>query len=236
VTAGAELSSAERRAVAHHWQLRSNSERRAADVLRLVATDLRELQAPAPIVDAALRSIEQEETHARICRDVATAYDASVTPGELETWPVIDAHPAGDSSWRWRHVVGFCCISETYASAYLSACWRQATAPIARKALHRLLADEVGHGQLGWAFLACPVAPSAQEMSAWLVPLLEAYEEYLHKRARSYPDVDIPAHGAPHPRMLVPQYRASLEELILPGFDRFGVQTAAARIWLRGRR
>lgn len=234
LTAGRELSPADRRAVAQHWQLRSDSERRAADVLRLVATDLRELRAPGPIVDAALRSIEQEDTHAQICGDVASAYDPAVTPAELETWPVADVHSGEDPSWRWRHVVGFCCISETFASAYLSACWHAATAPLARQALHTLLADEVGHGQLGWAFLACPVAPSAHDVGGWLVPLLEAYEGYLRKRARAYPDVDLPAHGAPHARMLVPHYRASVAELILPGFDRFGVQTSAARAWLQG--
>lgn len=201
----------------------------------MVTADLRELRAPAPIVDAALRSIEQEETHAQICRDVACAYDPTVTPGELETWPAVDDHSADDSSWRWRHVVGFCCISETYASAYLSACWQAATEPLARKALHQLLADEVGHGQLGWAFLACPIAPNARQIGDWLVPLLDAYERYLRLRAAAYPDVDLPAHGAPHPRRLVPQYRASVAELILPGFERFGVDISAARTWLSDR-
>jgi hypothetical protein len=62
---------------------------------------------------------------------------------------------------------------------------------------------------------------------------VEAYEGYLRSRAKTYPEVDLPEHGAPSARTLVPQYRSAVAELILPGFERFGVETAAARTWLR---
>jgi len=230
----APLDAGQRRDCATYWALRAQSEQRAGEVLAIVADDLRALGAPAPIVAAAEQSVAQEATHADVCRRVADAYDsaAAAAVGPLAVPP--DEHEVGPRS-RAQHVVGFCCVSETFASAYLAGCRAAASSPLAHAALHILLADEVGHGQLGWAFLASPAAPAARTVETMLVPLLDAYEGYVKKRVAVYPDVDLPAHGCPAPRVLLDQYLAAVGELVLPGFERFGVDTTAARRWLAPR-
>ena len=228
------LDGAERRACATYWALRGQSERRAGEVLAIVADDLRALGVPAPVIEAAEAAVAQEATHADVCGRVAAAYDPAAASAVPPLALPPDEHEAGPSA-QVQHVVGFCCISETFASAYLAGCREAATSPLARAALHLLLADEVGHGQLGWAFLASPAAPAAHTVESILVPLLAAYEGYVRKRVGDYPDVDLPAHGCPAPRILYTQYLASVGELVLPGFARFGVDTAAARAWLASR-
>jgi len=226
-----QLDGDARRACATYWALRAQSERRAGEVLAVVADDLRALGAPPALVESADLSVVQEATHADLCGRVAAAYDPAAASAVPPLVLPPDDHEAGARS-RAQHVVGFCCISETFASAYLAGCREAATSPLARAALHMLLADEVGHGQLGWAFLASPVAPAARTIESMLVPLLDAYEAYVRKRVSVYPDIDLPAHGCPAPRVLYDQYLASVGELVIPGFERFGVDTTSARRWL----
>ena len=230
-----QLDGAQRRACATYWALRGQSERRAGEVLAAVADDLRGLGAPAPLVEAAEAAVAQEATHADLCGRVAATYDPAAASAVPPLALPPDEHEVSPLA-RVQHVVGFCCISETFASAYLAGCREAAASPLARAALHLLLADEVGHGQLGWAFLASAASPPARTVESILVPLLAAYEGYVRKRVGDYPDVDLPAHGCPAPRVLYTQYLASVGELVLPGFDRFGVDTTAARAWLASRR
>jgi hypothetical protein len=230
-TGPATLDARARRTVAEIWAARSASEAQAGGVLARVAADLRALGAPESLAVVADRSVTEEASHAAVCQEVAAAYDPAVT---IEArLPVQDFHPGEDPRvTRWRHVVGFCCISETFASSFLNDCRTRADAPIARQALRALLADEIDHARLGWAFLASRAAPPREEIAAGLVPLLAAYRDHLRERAARLPALDLSAHGCPHPDGLLPLFRLTLDQLVLPGFASAGVDTAAAAAWV----
>jgi len=228
------LSEAQRRLVAISWTMRSQAEGRAAAAMQIVAGDLRALNAPAELVVTAERSVVEERGHAQLCSDVALAYDANVTLVDDAALAGVDEHEETGESWHARHIIGFCCISETFASAHLNACRARATTGIVRAALQRLLSDEVHHAQLGWAFLASPAAPARTLTTGWLVPLLEGYREYVVRRTTAHPAIDLPAHGCASPAEWLSQYLDVVEQLILPGFEHVGVSTDRARDWLTG--
>jgi hypothetical protein len=162
---------------------------------------------------------------------VATFYDSSASP-EVRA-PLPDFHPDEDPvAVRWRHIVGFCCIGETFATAFLNDCRARATMPVVRRAFRYLLADEVDHARLGWAFLASRSSAARAAVADALVPLLVRYRDHLHDRAARLPDLDEPAHGCPHASGLLPLFRRSLRELILPGFAQLGVATDRADSWV----
>jgi hypothetical protein len=227
----AELDPSSRRLVAEIWAARAASEAQAGHVLTRVAADLRALGAPPSLAALADRSVDQEAAHAALCAEVASAYDPAVP---IESRPRLpDLHPGEDPrTIRWRHVVGFCCISETFATSFLNDCRARTSAPLPRRALRALLADEIDHARLGWAFLACPAAPPRQEISGGLVSLLAAYRDHLRGRAARLPARDLAAHGCPHPDGMLPLFRLALRELVLPGFARAGVPVEAASSWV----
>lgn len=230
------LSTIERHLVARSWMLRSHAEGRAAGAMEIVASDLDALDAPPALIEVAERAVGEERRHARICAEVALAYDDSVPASKIDPAPIGDEHGHARVPWRARHVVGLCCISETFASAHLNTCRTRATSSRVRDAFHRLLEDEVGHAQLGWAFLACSVAPPPSLTATWVAPLLEVYRQHFVGRAAHHPNIDLPGHGCSRPGELLAQYLDAVDQLILPGFEHVGVSTEKARDWLAAAR
>lgn len=100
-----------------------------------------------------------------------------------------------------------------------------------RATLHKVLRDEVDHARLGWAHLA---AVARTGTAGWLSPhipamLRAALGGQLAPVDAAAPDPDLSDYGLlPHAEVLN-VVRAVAADVLFPGLERFGVDTAEAR-------
>jgi hypothetical protein len=131
-------------------------------------------------------------------------------------------------------IVGQCVLNETTASAFLEACLQCAEGALARWALRELLSDEIDHGRIGWAFLASLTAAERAELNWWLLPMAFVNLRQWRLETPNDPAYQpvLALHGAPPPSMIHAAVLDALAELIVPGLDRLGMDTAPLRRWL----
>lgn len=221
------------------WRFRWQVELEAEDRFARLAGRLAELGAAAPLVELARRASRDEQRHAALCAEMASEYGAPVpAAGAL---PAAEIAPAG-LALRGRvlyEVVAACCVAETGSMAVLTTLLASAREPRLRRVLRELAADEVGHARLGWAHLAGEHREGATAfLGPWLPAMLQgSIAEDLFRPAS--PDREDPAlldlGVLPHGQQRE-VFTGTLEEVVLPGLERCGVDTAPARAWLAERR
>ncbi len=232
----AALSDAERATAIAVWSGRAASERRASGAFAYLAGALARAGAPAELVAHARRAIADEQRHAEICVRVANAFAGR----ELPAAPLlpVTAPAYADATPELRlvlHVIGMCCAGETTGSAFLELCRGGARGELVKRALHELLADEIDHARIGWAFLASPAVSDATraELAAWLPRLIAANLAAWRDRPRRAISDALVAQGCPRWDDVDATVVSAIADLLLPGFDHAGIDTAAARAWLR---
>jgi hypothetical protein len=106
---------------------------------------------------------------------------------------------------------------------------RAATAEVPREALRALLADEVQHARMGWAYLGAPALGGRRkdDIAAWLPQLFDAMRAYW----RAVGDRTTPAaargHGCLPLERLEELVTGALDELAVPGFAHVGITVSA---------
>ncbi len=127
-------------------------------------------------------------------------------------------------------VVTLCCIAETLNSVYLADTVRTAREPGLRTRTRAILKDEVNHAKLGWFFLARTGA-NLSWLSEDMPRILRAtlHEELLESQTAHVADT---AHGLYAGEELLAMFRASVEEVVLPGLEDAGLRVLPARQWL----
>jgi hypothetical protein len=228
------LDVATRQALSLHWEARATSELRVASIFAVLARELFETGADAPVMTICARAVSDEVRHAEICRLLAERYgDRDVS------WPSPGPVPMplhGTAPERLRptlRAVAMGCINETIASAWLDACLKDATSPLARAAIRELIADDVHHARLGWAHLGSSrvTAQTRTEIAAWLPRLLHTAALPWIAIAGDLPD-GVPAHGVPKAATTRATVEAAVRSVILPGFEALGVSIGPARTWV----
>lgn len=231
----AALTSEERATAAAIWAGRSEAELRAAGSFAYLAGTLADACAPAELVELARRAIHDERRHAQICWQVACAFAGRDLPLPrklpLRVPQHADARPELE---RVLHVIGMCCLNETTGNAFLELCRDGARGSLAIAALHELACDEIDHARLGWAFLASPAVSleTRGELAAWLPKLLAENLSAWRERPRRAVSAALVAQGCPSWDAVDAAVLAAISDLLLPGFELIGVDTAAARAWL----
>jgi hypothetical protein len=227
-----------RRLAASAWRFRWSVELEAEARFLRIAGRLEGIGAAAELVDRARRASSDEARHATLCAGLAFTYGEPVpVAGRVE--PPEIAPP----DWPLRErvlyeLVAACCISETESLAVLTTLLESAHAPALRSVLHQLASDEVGHARLGWAHLAGEHSAGA---TAFLGPLLPAMLEGSVDADLFRPvDADREAqplllHGVLPHRLKGELFARTLEQVVFPGLETFGVDTEQARAWLAGR-
>ena len=232
----ARLDPAVRDGVAATSARRAALELEGAAAFTAVTQALLELRADARIVDLSARAIAEEIRHSDIYREVARAYGGAevgplrAAPIEVPSYP--EASPRGE---RVLRVIGMCSINETMACSFLELCLAGAVAPLVREGIREILEDEIRHARIGWAYLGSPdVGPEERRLvSTWLLPLLRAQWTRWRAQIATLPDLDIPEHGCPSAAAIDRAARASVRDLVLPGFETAGVDVSDARRWLQ---
>ena len=217
---------------AFRWKVELEAEARFA----WLAGRLDSMAEGSTLATLARRAALDERRHAERCAELAAAHGTAVS-GVVE--PPTAVAPAGlePEEATCYELVAACCVAETGSVAVLTSLLATASAPRLRAVLHELARDEVDHARLGWAALA---RAHRRGSTGFLGPLLPAMlrgsvddDFFLTvEPAREDPrllDAGVLPHTARRDLFV-----ETLTEVIFPGLERSGVDTAAGRAWLAG--
>ncbi len=224
--------------VAQIWREREKTEREAASLFASLGQGMRECGLPEDLVAMAEEASEDEIDHASRCREIIAECEFK--------GPLLDAKSRGlmgpsDLSHGQRVLytsAAMGCVTETLSTALLLEMKKRMDAPIIEKTVRAILGDEVNHSRLGWTHLAYYTqSAEADFLGVYLPKMFEALliaesEEASEKR---------PEHCEVYglgvlPRLTVERvFKQTLEEVILPGFEEFGVPTRLSHDWCRNR-
>jgi hypothetical protein len=220
-----------RKAACGVWTYRLESELDAADRFRALAAALRALEASPSLVEMAHEAAADELRHASLCRELIVHFGGAF-PAEKPRVPAGRIAPAGLEG-RERvlyEIVALSCITETLSTALLGELVARAGDPVCKQAMHSVLRDEVNHSRLGWAFLAEERARGARDCIGRHVPeMLAAALGPNFFTLADAPDAQQKELARPERQRVV---RETLESVVFPGLDRFGIETSPAKRWL----
>jgi len=220
------------------WTFRCRVELEAEARFERLAGRMERLGDPAELVALARRASADERRHAVLCAGQAALLGETAALAPVSDLPEI----AAALPLRERvlyEVVAACCISETESMGVLTTLLDAARAPGLRRTLRELASDEVRHARLGWAYLARAHAAGGVAFLGPLVPAMLG--------GSVAPDLFAPAGGdreddalldlgvLPH-HLQREVFERTLDDVILPGLERLGVDITPARRWLAGRR
>jgi hypothetical protein len=224
------------------WRHRERAERVAAARFRRLAAELARAGARDVVVTLARKAAEDETRHAEICVALAARFGVACAPHDDGVHD--DDHaacPVGPSGLTPRErllyeVIAMCCVTETISAAALGRMLERAEDPVVRRAVHDILRDEVGHARLGWAHLAAESARGARSVVTEYLPAM--LEETAGAELMSAPPDGSPTRPSLAGRGALGQQERraifvdTLQSVVLPGLERFGVDTSGATSWL----
>ncbi len=228
-----------RRIAASAWSFRWGVELEAGARFTRLARRLALIGAAPEMVRLALRAAREEDRHAALCAERARRYGERASPPAGTTAREIAPRGLLLRGRVLYEMVAACCITETESMGVLTTLLGASRDGGMRRTLRELAQDEVGHSRLGWAHLA---SEHAQGSTAFLAPLIPAMLQ-----GNAPPDLfqpvcgerDDPAlldHGVLPHAMKREVFTRTLEDVVFPGLEAFGIDSAPARAWLEGRR
>jgi hypothetical protein len=219
-----------RRVVARVWRSRETTEREAAQLFADLAHDLQGLGADPSLVSRARKAERDEMRHAVRCSEIVASFESEPSvpdpPDRLRLGPI----QLGPAKRALFASVALCCVTETLSTALLLEMRNRAADALVRRTVHEILRDEVEHARVGWAHLAIE---ARRRNSSWLAPYVPGMLAAAVRGdlASSSDDLgqDLSAYGIlPRPdvrRVL----RDVAADVLLPGLERFDVDTTPAR-------
>jgi hypothetical protein len=204
-----------------------------------IAARMARVGAPEPLVALARQASADERRHGVLCARLAKRYGADVPrrPPSPEP-PEIAPRRLGAREALLYEVVAACCVAETESVSVLTTLLAVPARAAVRSVLRTLARDEIAHARLGWAWLAHERGTAGIALLAPLVPaMLEGNGADLFvPTAGAAAGAALLAHGvlprAVHRELFV----RTLEQVVFPGLESFGVDARPARAWLTARR
>ncbi|WP_163989134.1 ferritin-like domain-containing protein [Pyxidicoccus caerfyrddinensis] len=227
-----------RRLVAEAWTFRRQVELDAELRFARLAERLAGLGAPEPLVSLARRAAEDERRHAGMCERLAREYGQAEMPPVPQAVEEVAPPALPLREQVLYEVVAACCITETESTAVLTTLLVPDGPPRVRAVLRDILRDEVAHSRLGWAWLSHEHERGPVGFLAGHVPAMLEGTASPRLFAPGSPEEESLAllkHGVlPHARKRETFVKA-LQDVVFPGLERFGVDTAPARAWVERR-
>jgi hypothetical protein len=222
------LDAAKRAIVGASWKERARQEHLAIGAFALVAQELAAEGCDAIVLSLVTKAACDEVRHADICTKMAIALlGEENVPVRYRGLPNVPKHGGESASTRvLLHVVEMCCLSETITGVYFTEMHRRATNPVARAVIASLLADELDHGRVGWAYLAARHRDRKLDglESALPAMLVRTVDRALAPRAGAEDDVAMEAFGFLGNAAAREAVERAANEVIKPGFAQFGVR------------
>ena len=219
------------------WAERAQAELGAAQRFRSIGKRLKEYEVPSRISNIANKAAQDEERHAFLCAKIAVKWGHETGFEKPKDVPKTITHP-------WNHlpsqdvflldVILMCCITESFNASLLNSMYTQSKQSEESRIIHQILKDEVQHAQLGWAFLQLEAQRrDCSFVSNHLVDMLTiAIRNELFSSSHLLNDPSSYVHGVmPHQDRL-PQFQATLKEVICPGFSHFGIDVTPVQHWI----
>lgn len=232
---GETLSREARRAVAEAWSFRAGVEAEATVQFERLAAGLVAVSAPERLVDAAQSASVEERRHGELCRELALAYGAEAVVARPGAPWLAPTNLVGLEALAYA-VVAHCCVAETESVSTLSELVKAAGPPLVRRTLVSIARDEVGHAQLGWAFVAWAARVRSLAFLDQLLPRMvtPGAAPLFESGSAVEEDPRLIEHGV----LPLPKRRevfcAALQEVVLPGLARAGVDGGPTKAWLAG--
>jgi hypothetical protein len=233
--AGCELPSRAGRV----WRHRERAERVAAARFRRLEDQLARGGARDVVVALARKAANDEARHAELCAALAARFGVACAPDDAVAAPAVGPSGLTPRERLLYEVIAMCCVTETISAAALGRMLERAEDPIVRRSVRAILRDEVGHARLGWAHLAAESGRGARSVVADYLPaMLEdtAGAELMSAQPDGSPaQPSLAGRGALGREERRAIFVDTLQSVVLPGLERFGVATAQAESWLERR-
>lgn len=173
------------------WRARVRAEYHSAAITAQLVHWMIVCGLPPELIRTGQRVVSDELDHARLSHDVVCAIGDDEAPEPVDLGAMCPTtSPLGIGASLLEGVLRSLCVGETLAVPLFAAMRDQATHPVARAALERIVADEAVHSRFGWDVLDALIALDPQgscSHGATLMPGIAA------EVRRSY--VDLPPHA-----------------------------------------
>ena len=224
-----------RRAAGGAWAFRARVEQEAALRFDRLATVVAGFDPDSPVPAMMRRAADDERRHTELCARLAAQLGHPVSLEDGEEGASIAPRSLDERRAALYEIVAACCVTETESMATLTTLLAGESDPEVREVLHAISKDEVVHSRMGWAHLSRESTSAEVAFLGALVPgmLSGTIDEAL----LGPPPVDEDAEGLlqlgvlPHAKKRE-VFLGTLEQVVFPGLERFGVSPEPARQWL----
>lgn len=225
-----------RREIGQAWSFRARVEREAAARFARLAEAISAFDPASPVPALMRRAAADEDRHAALCAGLAELYGESdgADAGDV---PIAPRTLAARDAVLYE-VVAACCITETESVATLATLLGEAADARIRAAVREIARDEVVHGRMGWAHLAREAAArDVSFLARWIPTMLSgSVDDSTFAAAEASGDSEeLLRHGVLPRSRKREIFLRTLEEVVLPGLEQFGIDLAPARGWLASR-
>ncbi len=161
-------------AVQREWTRRIEAEYRSSAHAQHLTLWLIQLGAPRELIQDGLRIVQDELDHAELSAEVALQAGAQGAPALVQENLLLKAPPGTLAERTLFATLEVFCLGETVAVPLFTELRRACTVPVARRALDRILKDEVRHRQFGWDLLdyLLTIEPNLVEVGRRFLPPL----------------------------------------------------------------
>lgn len=220
------------------WRFRCGVEREAHVRFARLAGWLEASGFAGPLVDMAVRASSDEQRHALRCADLVEEYGASVADLPPAAPPVLAPAGLAPRATVLYEAVAACCVTETGSVGVLTALLGSVRGGRLRRTLRELAADEVLHSRLGWAVLAAERDRGTGSLLAPYIPAMLAGSidrDLFRPGTAEQEDPALLDHGVLPRAVQREVFTRTAMEVVFPGLEANGIDTAPARRWLEER-
>src|SRR5690349_2949928 len=140
--------------VRREWLRRVEAEYRSGAHAQHLTLWLMQLGAPPDIIELGLRVVSDELKHAELCDEVYREAGGDGSPKLARDTLLLRRHESEPLELDvLRTGLEMFCLGETVAVRLFTRLREGCSVPVARRALDRILRDEVGHRDFGWTLL-----------------------------------------------------------------------------------
>jgi hypothetical protein len=224
-----------RAAAAEAWAFRARVEQEAALRFDRLAAVVAGFDSASPVPAMMRRAADDERRHTELCSRLAANLGEPVVLDPEAGLPSIVPRSLDERQAALYEVVAACCITETESMATLTTLMAAEPDPEVREVLHSISKDEVTHSRMGWAHLSREAAATDVAFLAPLIPgmLAGTIDESLF----GAPPADEDPEGLLRLGVLPLEkkrevFLGTLEQVVFPGLEKFGVDPEPGRRWL----
>ncbi len=228
------MSSA-RRAAAAAWAFRARVEQDAALRFDRLAKAVAGFDPDSPVPAMMRRAADDERRHTELCARLAERLGLPVALDPDAELASIAPRSLDERQAALYEVVAACCITETESMATLTTLLAGEQEPEVREVLHGISRDEVVHSRMGWAHLSRESVAAEVAFLGPLVPgmLAGTIDTGLFGEAPADEDPEELLRLGVLPLSKKREvFLGTLEQVVFPGLEKFGVDPAPGRQWL----